>query len=95
MKTLKSNLTLNGAGLMFAAPVEITIKPSDKKGIRFYINNAEIEAKVAEYKTTLEKEESERKAALIAKVISDIECINNIIAREESTTEVTVDVVTE
>ena len=46
MKTLKSNLTLNGAGLMFAAPVEITIKPSDKKGIRFYINNAEIEAKV-------------------------------------------------
>ena len=46
MKTLKSNLTLNGAGLMFAAPVELTIKPSEKKGIRFHINNSTIEAKV-------------------------------------------------
>lgn len=66
-----------------------------KASIESEDHTAEIEAKVAEYKTTLEKEESERKAALIAKVISDIECINNIIAREESTTEVTVDVVTE
>lgn len=46
MKTLKSNLKLSGAGLMFAAPVELEIKPSFKKGIRFYINNSEIEAKV-------------------------------------------------
>ena len=46
MKTLKSNLTLNGAGLMFAAPVEITLKPSDKKGIRFFIQDAIVEAKV-------------------------------------------------
>ncbi len=44
MKTLKSNLKLNGAGLMFAAPVELEIKPSNEKGIRFFINNAQIEA---------------------------------------------------
>ena len=44
MKTVKSSIKLNGAGLMFAAPVELEIKPSDKKGIRFYINNSEIEA---------------------------------------------------
>ncbi len=46
MKTLKSNLKLQGAGLMFAAPVELEIKPSDKKGIRFFINNAQIDASV-------------------------------------------------
>ena len=46
MKTLKSNLTLSGAGLMFAAPVELTIKPSDKKGIRFFIQDGMVEAKV-------------------------------------------------
>ena len=46
MKTLKSSLILNGAGLMFAAPVELTVKPSDKKGIRFYIEDGMVEAKV-------------------------------------------------
>ena len=46
MKTLKSNLTLNGAGLMFAAPVELTIKPSNQKGIRFFIQDGLVEAKV-------------------------------------------------
>ncbi|MBR6298856.1 MAG: UDP-3-O-acyl-N-acetylglucosamine deacetylase, partial [Candidatus Gastranaerophilales bacterium] len=46
MRTLKSNLKLSGAGLMFAAPVELEIKPSNKKGIRFFINNAQIDAKV-------------------------------------------------
>ncbi len=46
MKTLKSNLTLNGAGLMFAAPVELTIKPSNEKGIHFHINGATVEAKI-------------------------------------------------
>ncbi len=44
MKTLKSNLKLQGQGLMFAAPVELEIKPSDNKGIRFHINDAIIEA---------------------------------------------------
>lgn len=44
MKTLKSNLKLQGAGLMFAAPVELEIKPSDKKGIRFHIQDATIDA---------------------------------------------------
>lgn len=44
MKTLKSNLKLQGAGLMFAAPVELEIKPSDKKGIRFYIQDGIVEA---------------------------------------------------
>ena len=44
MKTVKSSIKLNGAGLMFAAPVELEIKPSDKKGIRFFINGSEIEA---------------------------------------------------
>ncbi len=44
MKTLKSNITLKGAGLMFAAPVELEIKPSNEKGIRFHINNSVIEA---------------------------------------------------
>jgi len=46
MKTLKSNLKLNGTGLMFAAPVELELKPSNEKGIRFHINNSTIEAKV-------------------------------------------------
>ena len=31
---------------MFAAPVELTIKPSDKKGIRFFINDGVVEASV-------------------------------------------------
>ncbi|MBQ8847399.1 MAG: UDP-3-O-acyl-N-acetylglucosamine deacetylase [Candidatus Gastranaerophilales bacterium] len=44
MKTLKSNLKLQGAGLMFAAPVELEIKPSDKKGIRFHIQDGIVEA---------------------------------------------------
>ncbi len=46
MKTLKSNLILSGTGLMFAAPVEITLKPSDEKGIRFFIQDGMVEAKV-------------------------------------------------
>lgn len=46
MKTLKSNLKLQGAGLMFAAPVELEIKPSNEKGIRFFINGSVIEAKI-------------------------------------------------
>ena len=44
MKTLKSNLLLQGAGLMFAAPVTLEIKPSDKKGIRFHIEDGIVEA---------------------------------------------------
>lgn len=48
-------------------------------------HTTEIEAKVVEYKATLEKEEAERKSAIVAKILSDIECINNIIAREEET----------
>ena len=31
---------------MFAAPVELEIKPSNKKGIRFFINNTQIDAAV-------------------------------------------------
>lgn len=31
---------------MFAAPVELTIKPSNKKGIRFFIGDGEVEATV-------------------------------------------------
>lgn len=46
MKTVKSSFKLSGAGLMFAAPVELTINPSDKKGIRFYIGDGVVEAKV-------------------------------------------------
>ena len=46
MKTVKSNLKLNGAGLMFAAPVELEIKPSDKRGIRFHIQDGIVEADV-------------------------------------------------
>ncbi|MBQ8634525.1 UDP-3-O-acyl-N-acetylglucosamine deacetylase [bacterium] len=46
MKTVKSSFKLSGAGLMFAAPVELTIKPSDKKGIRFFINDGVVEANV-------------------------------------------------
>jgi len=44
MKTVKSSFKLNGAGLMFAAPVEVEIKPSDKKGIRFHISDSIVEA---------------------------------------------------
>ena len=44
MKTVKSSFKLQGAGLMFAAPVEVEIKPSDKKGIRFHIAEGIVEA---------------------------------------------------
>lgn len=56
-----------------------------KAAIESEDHTTEIEAKVVEYKATLEKEEAERKSAIIAKILSDIECINNIIAREEET----------
>lgn len=46
MKTLKYSFKAQGAGLMFAAPVELEIKPSDKKGIRFHINDSIITADV-------------------------------------------------
>jgi len=46
MKTVKSSFKLQGAGLMFAAPVEVEIKPSDKKGIRFHIQDGVVEADV-------------------------------------------------
>ncbi len=46
MKTVKSSFKMQGAGLMFAAPVELEIKPSDKKGIRFHIADGTIEADV-------------------------------------------------
>lgn len=46
MKTLKSNLTLSGNGLMSNIPSVFEIKPSDKKGIRFHINDGIIEANV-------------------------------------------------
>ncbi len=44
MKTLKSELTLQGNGLMSNIPSVFEIHPSDKKGIRFHINNSIIEA---------------------------------------------------
>ncbi len=46
MKTVKSSFKMQGAGLMFAAPVDIEIKPSDKKGIRFHIADGIVEADV-------------------------------------------------
>lgn len=46
MKTVKSSFKVQGTGLMFGAPAELTIKPSDKKGIHFYINEGIVEAKV-------------------------------------------------
>ena len=46
MKTVKSSFKMQGAGLMFAAPVELEIKPSDKKGIRFHIADGIVEANV-------------------------------------------------
>ena len=46
MKTVKSSFKVNGKGLMFAAPVELEIKPSNKKGIRFFIKDDVIEANV-------------------------------------------------
>ena len=46
MKTVKSSFKMQGAGLMFAAPVELEIKPSDTRGIRFHINDGIVEADV-------------------------------------------------
>ena len=46
MKTVKSSFKIQGAGLMFAAPVELEIKPSDKKGIRFHIADGVVEADI-------------------------------------------------
>lgn len=46
MKTLKYSFKTQGAGLMFAAPVELELKPSDKKGIRFHINDSIIPADI-------------------------------------------------
>lgn len=52
MKTVKSSIKLNGAGLMFAAPVEVEIQPSDKKGIRFHIADGIVEADCANVVST-------------------------------------------
>ncbi len=46
MKTLNSKLTLEGNGLMSNVNAVFEINPSDKKGIRFHINDAVIEAKL-------------------------------------------------
>ena len=46
MKTVKSSFKVSGAGLMFAAPVELTIKPSEIEGIRFHIGDGVVEADV-------------------------------------------------
>ena len=46
MKTVKSSFKVSGAGLMFAAPVDLTIKPSSNKGIRFFIDYGMVEAKI-------------------------------------------------
>lgn len=45
MKTLKSNLTLSGNGLMSNIPSTFEIKPSNEKGIRFHIKNSIIDVK--------------------------------------------------
>lgn len=42
MKTLKSKLTLTGAGLMSNIPATFEILPSDKKGIRFHFEDGGI-----------------------------------------------------
>ncbi len=47
MKTLKSKITLSGNGLMSNIPSTFEIHPSDKKGIRFHINDGIIEAKLS------------------------------------------------
>ena len=52
MKTVKSSIKLQGAGLMFAAPVEVEIKPSDNKGIRFHIADGTVEADVGNVVST-------------------------------------------
>ncbi|MBQ8476679.1 UDP-3-O-acyl-N-acetylglucosamine deacetylase, partial [bacterium] len=72
MKTVKSSFKLQGAGLMFAAPVEVEIKPSNKKGIRFHIQNGTIEADVNNVVSTEHcviladvKEGASRKIALV------------------------------
>lgn len=46
MKTLKSNITLSGNGLMSNILSTFEIHPSDKKGIRFHFNENIIEAKL-------------------------------------------------
>ena len=46
MKTVKSSFKVSGAGLMFAAPVELTIEPSEIEGIRFHIGDGMVEVDV-------------------------------------------------
>ena len=72
MKTVKSSFKLQGAGLMFAAPVELEIKPSDKKGIRFHIQDGIVEADVNNVVSTEHcviladvKQGAQRKIALV------------------------------
>ena len=45
MATLKKQITINGIGLMSGVSSSVEIFPSDKKGIRFFVNNTEIPAK--------------------------------------------------
>ncbi len=72
MKTVKSSFKMQGAGLMFAAPVELEIKPSDKKGIRFHIAEGIVEAEVNNVVSTEHcviladvKQGAQRKIALV------------------------------
>ena len=46
MKTLKSNLTVQGTGLMSGVPSELELCPSDKKEINFHIGDYTIRADV-------------------------------------------------
>ena len=46
MRTLKSSFTLEGRGLMYNKPAIFEVNPSDKKGIRFHIQDSIIEADI-------------------------------------------------
>lgn len=45
MSTLKKQVTIEGQGLMSAQVSKVEIFPSEKKGIRFFVNNSQIDAK--------------------------------------------------
>lgn len=47
-------------------------------------NTAAIDAKVAEYRAELVAEDAQKKAVTIAKINSDIDCIDYLISREEA-----------
>ena len=73
MATLKKQISIQGHGLMSGIDSSVEIFPSDKKGIRFFVNNTEIPAKAENVVST-------QNCTVLAKDSSSIMLIEHFMA---------------